>query len=185
MHPSAFFHHLQAHFKPSVFKPSLLDGIAHSWDCELKSSDHIFGMTVKPGPTKPGRPRTGWTQIGVKIAPNLLDKIDAWRASQGDVPARPEAVRRLLKSALADSLDEMPTADPTFRDRDRVHSRVYGIGTIIGPVADRSSSPMFVTSGSAPVRAATVRWDDATWGVSEVAVESLALLDIAGQSRPG
>lgn len=134
-------------------------------------------MTVKSDPTKPGRPRTGWTQIGVKVAPDLLDKVDTWRASQPDAPARPEAVRRLLNAALADSLDETPPADPTFRDRDRVRSRIYGIGTIIGSVVDRASSPMFTGAGSSAVLAATVRWDDATWGVSEVAVESLERLD--------
>jgi len=31
----------------------------------------------------------------------LLDEIDAFRATQDDAPNRPEAVRRLVKAALA------------------------------------------------------------------------------------
>jgi len=39
-------------------------------------------------------------RLDVRASPELLAKIDAWRARQGDAPSRAEAVRRLVDIAL-------------------------------------------------------------------------------------
>jgi hypothetical protein len=36
----------------------------------------------------------------VRLQPDQLGKLDAWRSAQDDEPSRPEAVRRLLDKAL-------------------------------------------------------------------------------------
>jgi hypothetical protein len=48
-----------------------------------------------------GRPATGkGTLVGVRLQPDALSKLDAWRAMQDDKPTRPEAIRRLVEKAL-------------------------------------------------------------------------------------
>jgi hypothetical protein len=47
-----------------------------------------------PAPTGKG------TLIGVRLQPDDLNKIDAYIAKQPDAPSRPEAIRRVLNSAL-------------------------------------------------------------------------------------
>lgn len=37
----------------------------------------------------------------VRLQPSSLAAVDAWRKQQADLPSRPEAIRRLLESALA------------------------------------------------------------------------------------
>jgi hypothetical protein len=51
---------------------------------------------------KRGRPKTGGSGqlIGTRWHAKLVERIDTWRAEQIDVPARPEAVRRLVRQAL-------------------------------------------------------------------------------------
>lgn len=50
---------------------------------------------------KLGRPATGRGQtVGVRLHPDQLGKLDAWREAQDDKPTRPEAVRRLLAKAI-------------------------------------------------------------------------------------
>lgn len=154
----------------------------------MQSWYHISGMTGPSDTRKVGRPRTGWTQVGIKLAPDLVAQIDGWRDRQPDTPARPEAIRRLVTDALR--RDGPTTAAPTqsqasnFGDRERVRSHIYGIGTIVGRVTDRSSSPMFDRAGTSGL-AATVRWDDASWGMTEVAIESLEPVVTKDQRRPG
>jgi hypothetical protein len=36
----------------------------------------------------------------VRLQPDQLAKIDAWREAQTDKPSRPEAVRRIIRAAL-------------------------------------------------------------------------------------
>jgi hypothetical protein len=49
-----------------------------------------------------GRPRTGINKlIGVRLTPDLLQRIDAWIEAQPDPkPTRPEAIRVLLRERL-------------------------------------------------------------------------------------
>jgi hypothetical protein len=47
-----------------------------------------------------GRPKTDATPVMTRLWPDLLAKIDAWRGRQVDRPGRPEAIRRLVESAL-------------------------------------------------------------------------------------
>lgn len=39
-------------------------------------------------------------QIGVRVNDDELVEIDQWRRVQPDIPARPEAIRRLTKGGL-------------------------------------------------------------------------------------
>jgi len=51
---------------------------------------------------KRGRPATGTNQsIGVRLPPEALESIDAWRARQPGLPGRPEAIRRLIEAGLS------------------------------------------------------------------------------------
>lgn len=47
-----------------------------------------------PAPTGKG------TLIGVRLQPEALAKVDAWREGQDDSPSRPEAIRRLVEKSL-------------------------------------------------------------------------------------
>jgi hypothetical protein len=48
-----------------------------------------------------GRPRTGiGNPVGLRLYPDLERRIDDWASKQSDKPGRPEAIRRLLESAL-------------------------------------------------------------------------------------
>jgi len=51
-----------------------------------------------------GRPKTTGpgTQIGMRWEDHELEVIDTWRREQPDLPSRPEAIRRLVASALAE-----------------------------------------------------------------------------------
>ena len=50
---------------------------------------------------RPGRPPTGINPaVGVRLPPKLMRAVDNWRAHQSDVPGRPEAIRRLIETAL-------------------------------------------------------------------------------------
>jgi hypothetical protein len=51
---------------------------------------------------KRGRPPTGRGEtIGVRVHPELMEKLDAWRARDPEFPTRPEAIRRLVVIGLA------------------------------------------------------------------------------------
>ncbi len=47
-----------------------------------------------PAPTGKG------TLIGVRLQPEQLAAVDAWRERQDDKPTRPEAIRRLVERAM-------------------------------------------------------------------------------------
>lgn len=57
-------------------------------------------MTAIAVNRKRGRPPTGRTLIGVRMLPEELAALDAWRAEQEPEPTRPEAIRTLLTKAL-------------------------------------------------------------------------------------
>jgi hypothetical protein len=68
-----------------------------SWFMAKQQSDKADKIKRRPGP-----PPTGvGTLIGVRIQPDDLDLLDAWRAAQPDKPGRPEAIRRLVENALS------------------------------------------------------------------------------------
>jgi hypothetical protein len=48
---------------------------------------------------KPRAPQTG-ELVGVRLQPDALDRLDAWRRIQDDLPSRPEAMRRLFELGL-------------------------------------------------------------------------------------
>lgn len=39
-------------------------------------------------------------QIGLFVEPSLIEKIDAWRRLQPDLPSRSEAIRRMILHAV-------------------------------------------------------------------------------------
>lgn len=41
-------------------------------------------------------------QLIIRVAPELLERLDEWRREQADLPSRPEAARRILDKTLAD-----------------------------------------------------------------------------------
>ncbi len=48
-----------------------------------------------------GRPKTGiGVQIGMRWQEPDLAQIDQWRGTQGDLPSRPVAIRRLVELGL-------------------------------------------------------------------------------------
>jgi hypothetical protein len=52
--------------------------------------------------TKKNRPETAGTMIGVRLQPEPLAAVDAWREVQPDKPTRPEAIRRLVEKGLGE-----------------------------------------------------------------------------------
>jgi hypothetical protein len=65
----------------------------------MGKSTTVLSQTRK---RKPGPPATGkGTLIGVRLQPAGLVRLDEWRKAQSDPPSRPEAIRRLLETALA------------------------------------------------------------------------------------
>jgi hypothetical protein len=48
-----------------------------------------------------GRPKTGIGKpVGLRLYPELEQRVDQWASSQEDRPGRPEAIRRLIEIAL-------------------------------------------------------------------------------------
>jgi hypothetical protein len=59
-----------------------------------------------------GRPRTGIGKpVGLRLYPELEQRIDAWASKQPDRPGRPEAIRRLIEFALACKAKRQNTGD--------------------------------------------------------------------------
>jgi hypothetical protein len=48
-----------------------------------------------------GRPKTDSEAVNVRIEREALERIDAWRRDQNDLPTRPEAIRRLIEAGLS------------------------------------------------------------------------------------
>jgi hypothetical protein len=61
-------------------------------------------------PKRRGRPSTGGRGEGVmvRLQPEGLGAVDAWRRAQDDKPSRPEAIRRLVAIAVKDARSEEP-----------------------------------------------------------------------------
>jgi hypothetical protein len=54
-----------------------------------------------PVKNRGGRPRVGSVLIAVRVPPDELAELDAWRGEQADPkPSRPVALRRLAKIAM-------------------------------------------------------------------------------------
>lgn len=49
---------------------------------------------------KSKRPGQSGTVVGVRLQPDALSALDEWASAQADRPSRPEAIRRLVESAL-------------------------------------------------------------------------------------
>jgi hypothetical protein len=46
------------------------------------------------------RPPVTGELVGVRVQPDLAKALDDWRRRQGDLPGRPEAIRRLVEIGL-------------------------------------------------------------------------------------
>ena len=57
--------------------------------------------TKKVVPKKRGRPATGKDPVtAIRLSPEFRTKIDEWRRREPDIPARSEAIRRLVDIGL-------------------------------------------------------------------------------------
>jgi hypothetical protein len=50
--------------------------------------------------SKRGRPPVDSEAVNVRMTKTDLEVIDSWRRKQGDLPGRPEAIRRLVELGL-------------------------------------------------------------------------------------
>lgn len=51
---------------------------------------------------KRGRPATGHGRnVGLRLKPDIIARVDAWAEAQGDEPTRAEAIRRLIDLGLS------------------------------------------------------------------------------------
>jgi hypothetical protein len=50
--------------------------------------------------TRRKRPAQTGLLVGTRLQPELLSKLDEWRRRQPDIPARPEAIRRMIEQAV-------------------------------------------------------------------------------------
>lgn len=60
---------------------------------------------------KRGRPLTDTDQVLVRMSNELIEKLDKLRHEAGDLPSRPEVVRRLVEKALRAGEDGSPIKD--------------------------------------------------------------------------
>lgn len=51
---------------------------------------------------KIGRPKTDTKPVMIRMEPDMIDDIDAYRRTLDDIPTRPEAMRRILADFLDD-----------------------------------------------------------------------------------
>ena len=64
--------------------------------------------------------------------------LDSWIADQPDHPSRPEAIRRLVDQALANTPDRRPTSKGTARKASELAAReIKGLGDKSQPVAEQ------------------------------------------------
>ena len=56
--------------------------------------------TIPVNRKKRGRPKVDATLVGVRVPPDLLTKIDAFRAKHDPVPSRPEAIRQIVEATF-------------------------------------------------------------------------------------
>ncbi len=104
--------------------------------------------------------------MGLKLLPDQLARLDAWRDDNGQ-PTRSEAIRRLMDVALA--AEPQPGAEVNETDftiGDRVRSDVYGLGKVVSLDAPRPRSGMTGPS-------VAVAWDRAEWGIISMSPEGL------------
>jgi hypothetical protein len=72
----------------------------------------------------------------VRVQPDLLNKLDIWCAIQDDAPSRPEAIRRLLEGALAN------TPPKTAPGAQRTAAKASELaGSTIDRLGDKSAPP--------------------------------------------
>ena len=56
--------------------------------------------TVQTRKRRGPKPTGKGVNVGVRLQPDQLAKVDQWRERQDDTPTRPEAIRRLVEKAL-------------------------------------------------------------------------------------
>src|SRR5215203_3943346 len=81
-----------------------------------------------------GRPRVNPTSIHLSLPPAQLDQLDAYVAQQSDQPSRPEAIRRLLNMALANTGMTSPRKKYSAKASETA-------GSTLDQLGDKSASP--------------------------------------------
>ena len=78
-----------------------------------------MAKSIDVNANKRGRPKTTGTGrlVGVRLLPDLLAAVDAFRAAQAGALSRPEAVRLLVRRGLDAPLtpESVPAADEALR----------------------------------------------------------------------
>jgi Arc/MetJ-type ribon-helix-helix transcriptional regulator len=76
--------------------------------------------------------------IGVRIRPSQLSALDSWIADQSRRTSRPEAIRRLVEAALANTAERRPASRTTARKASELAAReIEGMGDKSQPFAER------------------------------------------------
>jgi hypothetical protein len=71
-----------------------------------------------------GRPRTGIGKpVGLRLYPELEQKIDAWASKQPDRPGRPEAIRRIIEQTLSGTTARRSANKTTARKASELAAR--------------------------------------------------------------
>lgn len=58
-------------------------------------------MSIDSAKKPKGRPKVDSEAVNVRMERDLIERVDAYRRFEPDLPSRPEAIRRLVEKALA------------------------------------------------------------------------------------
>lgn len=74
--------------------------------------------------TQKKRPAQTGELVGTRFQPDLLHKIDSWRATLPDIPTRPEAIRRIVQVGLTEpsALPAPKPVDPPVMEEHPPHA---------------------------------------------------------------
>ena len=99
-----------------------------------------MAKSIRDNKKKRGRPKTTGTGIliGVRMLDPELSALDAWARSQDDAPSRPEVIRRLLKTVLANRTG-VPTSPHSKKKTAAKASDMAG--SAIDQLGDKSAPP--------------------------------------------
>jgi hypothetical protein len=91
-------------------------------------------------------------RLGTRMHAALIERLDAWRRKQGDLPSRAEAIRRLVEQALT-SAEAGPIAIENQNKAAELASReIDKMGAKIGQGEERAQRKRALIKGPAEFR---------------------------------
>ena len=72
---------------------------------------------------------------------------------------------------------DMAASEPPFAIGDRVRSRTYGLGKVVGPIVPISPDRASTVDGRNTLWSVPVQWDAPEWGIVDVADAALSPAD--------